>query len=234
MAHLRSLGYALVAVLLIAAVITAVLALRSQDRSQAASGGAEPLPTLAADPPRPVAVFIGDAYSAGIGASEGAKRWTSIVASSQGWEEVNLAHGGSGYLSDGGDDDCGGAPCVNYQTTVADAVRLGAAVVVVAGGSNDQDGDIDAVNAAVLSTYQGIRVGLPSAKIIAVGPTAPEVTADLRAIDGAVERAATAVGATYVSLLDPPVVTAAPLPDGAFVDDEGHAAIADRVNGVLQ
>jgi len=234
MAQLRPLGYALVALLLVAAVVTGVLALRSHNAGGGSSASAEPFPTLAADPPRPVAVFIGDAYSAGVGASEAAKRWTSIVSATQGWEAVNLAHGGAGYLVSEGTDDCGGSPCVNYQTTVADAVRLGAAIVVVAGGSNDQDADVDTVNAAIVSTYQGIRVGLPSAKIVAVGPTSPEPTADLRAIDAAVERSALAVGATYVSLLDPPVVTAEPLPDGAFVDDEGHAAIADRVNAVLQ
>lgn len=234
MAQLRPFGYAFVALLLIVAVITGVLAIRSQAQGRTATGSPAPLPTLAVEPPRPVAVFIGDAYSAGVGASEAANRWTSLVSAFHGWEEVNLAHGGAGYLAAGGGNDCGDLPCVNYQTTVADAVRLQPSIVVVAGGSNDQDASIGDVGAAVASTYQSLRIGLPSARIIAVGPTAPEFSSDLRAIDAAVERSATAAGATYVSLGNPPIRTAAPLPDGAFVDDEGHRAIADRVNGVLQ
>src|SRR5829696_5674496 len=41
--------------------------------------------------PRPVAVFIGDSYT------QGEDRWPSYVAKEQGWKQVNLGRGGTGY-----------------------------------------------------------------------------------------------------------------------------------------
>ena len=39
------------------------------------------------------AVFIGDSYTRGTGASSPALRWTSLVAAARGWQEQNLGLG---------------------------------------------------------------------------------------------------------------------------------------------
>src|SRR4051812_899287 len=44
-------------------------------------------------------VFIGDSYSAGVGNSDHSKRWTTIVAKAEGWREINIAKGATGYLT---------------------------------------------------------------------------------------------------------------------------------------
>ncbi|KUG61057.1 hypothetical protein AVL61_07775 [Kocuria rosea subsp. polaris] len=49
-------------------------------------------------------------------------------------------------------------------------------------------------------------------------------------MDAAVQRAAAAVDATYISLIDPPVVKShMVLEDRGHVGEDGHAAIAERV-----
>ncbi|GHD42121.1 hypothetical protein GCM10008097_07670 [Mycetocola manganoxydans] len=196
-----------------------------------------PAPTKAT---QPIAVFIGDSYTSGYGASIPTLAWASLVASGEGWKAVNLGRGGTGYLATSGLNGCGKEYCPNYQEMVAEAVKNRPDVVVVAGGQNDFTAfteDPDATRAAIEATYDSLREGLPDARIIAVGPSIPAARAagpTSTTFDALVKEAAESVGGSHISLIDPPIFTAAMiLPDAAHVNDEGHAAIAARIEEAL-
>lgn len=185
------------------------------------------------------AVFIGDSYTQGTGASTPALRWTSLVAAGRGWQETNLAFGGTGYRKTAGVSSCGRTFCPSYRDVVAQAVAADPQVVVVSGGQNDFrsfETDPAEVVAAIDKTYATLRRGLPDARVIAVGPSTPgKVNATVRGVDAAVQKAARANGAIYVSLIEPQLVITPEmvLPDRTHVNDDGHRAIAERVLSAL-
>lgn len=192
----------------------------------------EPAPT--AEPGDTVAVFLGDSYTEGWGASTPEKRWSSLVAADAGWVELNQGQGGTGFVTTAGVGGCGLDYCPTYLERVPDVIETGADVVLIAGGQNDQRAmiaDPGAVHDAVDGTYRRIREGLPQARLIAVGPsTAQAVGPVIEQIDSWVRAAATREGAEYLSLIDPVVITPDMVTvDGVHVNDLGHRAIADRV-----
>lgn len=204
---------------------------------KAAEGTVQSWPVLPLDEDRPVAIFLGGSAAAGDGASDAVHRWASILAEARGWEESNLARAGTGYLTDSEPGKCGQPTCPNLRDALAEAVKVGPGIVVVSGGEIDQVDEADPVDAAITATYQGLRIGLPNARIIAVGPasTVSEPDARVVAIDASVQRAASAIGATYVSLLTPNVLSRSMLSaDGTVVNDAGHAAIAARIAAALR
>jgi lysophospholipase L1-like esterase len=188
-----------------------------------------PTPTAAPD-----AVFLGDSYTLGRGASARALGWTTLVAQKTGWTEVNQGVGGTGYNTVSGLVGCSAEYCPTYVTRAMDVIAADPDIVVVSGGQNDRPwlaADPAAVRAAVDETYRLIRQGLPDARIIAVGPSTPEAaTPAITELDAWVQAAALRVDAEYVSLLDPVTITAPMVaPDGVHVNDSGHRAIAARV-----
>jgi lysophospholipase L1-like esterase len=180
------------------------------------------------------AVFLGDSYTEGWGASDPSRRWSALVADEADWVEVNRGQGGTGFVTTAGAGTCRMTECPTYVDRVRDVVDVRPDIVVIAGGQNDimaLDSDPESVRAAVVTTYEEIREGLPQARIIAVGPSMAQPGNELiEKMDGWVQAAAESVGADYVSLIDP--VTIKPemvSEDGVHVNDEGHRAIADRV-----
>ena len=189
-------------------------------------------PTIAAGDT--AAVFLGDSYTQGWGASEPDRRWSALVAHDAGWVEVNQGQGGTGFVATSGLGGCGLVYCPTYLERVPDVIAVHPDVVVIAGGQNDLTAlaaDPDAVRAAVDATYDQVRDGLPQARIVAVGPsTAQPGNALIVELDGWVRAAAARVGAEYLSLIDPPVIDQESVaPDGVHVTDAGHRAIAERV-----
>ena len=227
----------------IAAVAASVIGPGGASTAPAASPGpaASPPPTAtpeSSDSPLPagtaVAVFLGDSYTQGFGASSPVTRWSTLVAQEAGWTEVNKGQGGTGYVTTAGAVNCGHQHCPTYPDRVADVIAAAPDIVVVAGGQNDRwvlDTDPDLVHAAVDETFRHLRAGLPHARLIAVGPsTAEPATTMITDLDGWVHAAANRVDAEYVSLLDPRVIRAdMVVADGVHVNDAGHRAIADRV-----
>ncbi len=200
-----------------------------------------PIPEAAQreDDERPRAVFLGDSYTAGTGATAAAKRWSSLVAADQGWKEMNAGEGGTGYVATASETACGRSFCDNYAGRVDSVVKESPDIVIVAGGQNDLtqfQRNADAVEANISKLFDDLHTKLPTARLIAVGPsTTADLSSQVRGIDEAVRAAAEANGATYVSLIEPNVidrewVTA----DGGHVNDDGHAAIAERVLAALR
>lgn len=186
-----------------------------------------PSPTPTPDPP--VAVFVGDSYTTGEGASSSAKRWSTLVADEMGWTERNVAQGGTGYVSRNAE-----ISKRSYREQLWSAPRAGVRFVVIAGGQNDFGElreDPEQVFEAVADAFELAHRRFPDAEIIAVGPSTPwDIGLEARALDSAVRAAAEEQEATYVSLLDPDVVPERFVhPDGVHVTDKGYAAIARRV-----
>lgn len=184
---------------------------------------------------RKVALFIGDSYTAGVGAEGKQYRWTALLSQDMDWIEVNKGLGGTGYVSVSGRNGCGQETCSSYPdrfSMVDDDVR--ADVVVVAGGQNDfaefQE-EPATVTTVIRDFYAQVAEAYPDARIIAVGPSSPQqISGTATEMAAAVSEASSAVGAEYVSLTSPPVISSEMvLDDNAHVDRQGHEAIAERV-----
>ncbi|WP_455833758.1 SGNH/GDSL hydrolase family protein [Pseudarthrobacter siccitolerans] len=198
------------------------------------------LKTEAPDP-RDKAVFFGDSYTHGTGASSSATRWTTLVAKNFDWNEINMGSGGTGYVTASGKNGCGQAYCPTFPEMIAKTSVDKPKFVIIAGGQNDfktaKDNPQPVID-AITATFNAAKAKFPEARLIAVGPSTPasSISPHVVALDGAVQAAAAATGATYVSLLNPEVIDHATMmaPDGGHVNDAGHAAIAERVLTALR
>lgn len=192
-------------------------------------------------PPKPdTALFIGDSYTAGVGASAKTHRWTTLLSKEMRWVEANYGLGGTGYVTTAGRNGCGRAECPTYPDRLAESMgQVGPEFVVIAGGQNDfsayQDNP-NQVEVAIRDSFAQTLKAYPEAEIIAVGPSDPGGTSDVaEAMDAVVREEAEAIDAEYVSLIDPPVIEDdMVVDDGSHVNNEGHAAIAERVLETLR
>lgn len=180
--------------------------------------------TPSASPKRtPVVAFIGDSYTAGSDV-----RWTSLVAKTKGWREINLGRGGTGYEATAGKAGCGLDYCPPYGEMAAKAIAAKPDVVFVAGGRND--GGV--YPAKIKAVFADLRRGLPDAKIYAVSPVWDDDPAPgwLARQSKAVKAAVSAAGGTFLDIGEPlsghpKLITA----DGIHPNAEGYQALAAAV-----
>lgn len=232
----RSYKGIIIALTAIMAIMLVVLATQHVNASKPAAGAEPgPIPTFSSAPVQapPRAVFFGDSYVEGYGASTPAQRWTTLVAEEEGWTEVNLGQGGTGYLNGGpeeGQDD-------QYGSRIDKIKAANPDIVIVFGSQNDLKFPSSQVAPAIKSTAQRLKSAVPDAQLILIGPLNPGVIAEsTRTNDTAVREAAAAVGADYISMLD----GGSPLSsdrdyftDGQHPSDAGYAKIAARVEEAL-
>lgn len=199
----------------------------------------EPSPS---ESPAPVAVFVGDSYTAGAGSTDPMLRFSTRVATAEGWDEVNLGVGGVGYVVIGTQDPtvaqaaCGLDYCPSYSEVIDQVVEAQPDIVVVSGGRNNTGSDIATIRTSVEDFYSQIREAVPDAVIYVTSPVwdddpAPEVMGE---IASAVEGSAKGVGAIYLDIGEPllghPELVVA---DGIHPTDDGHAALAEAVIAAL-
>lgn len=183
-------------------------------------------------PPAPAkkAVFIGDSYAQGDGASAPANKWTAKLSLEQGWAEHNIARGGTGYLATPANPKaaCGLEYCPTHGEMIPDAVKAQPEIVIVFGGSNDVWFKSAAFKSAVDGFYRELRGALPNARIVAVSPVwdASKPPSQLAAYGDAIRAAVTAARGEFVDVKQPleghPNWTTA---DGVDLEDAGHAAV---------
>jgi lysophospholipase L1-like esterase len=225
--------------LLIVAVLAVLAAVFSACAASPPARPAQPAPPPArpAQPAPPVAVFLGDSYTQGDGATAPGARWVNLVATAKGWDFVNLGRGGTGYLVTS--SGCGLSVCPNYAGMIPEVAKESPDVIVVAGGQNEfhafnttRQDVIDAIR----KTYAELHARFPEAQIIAVGPSTPwDVNPDVALFDRVVQDAAASAEARYVSLIEPNVIGDGMLAeDKVHVNDAGHRAIAERVTAALR
>ncbi len=151
---------------------------------------------------RPVAVFVADSYTTGVGG--GGTKWTTLLAQRRGWDEVNLGYRGTGYARASIAPDCPAAGCPNYLLVVDQVVARRPDIVVVSGGRNDAV-DMSAAATNIPLVFQQLRTKLPKARIIAISPfwdSRPYPVA-LRTIGSDVHSAMQSVRGEYVEIGSP-------------------------------
>ena len=187
-----------------------------------------PTPSATAGAARPVAVFLGDSYASGTGASRPSKRWVDLVSLDKGWVEKNLSQDSSSYSSEAGG--------TSYRARMAAVAATGAQIVVVSGGRNDVNADPAQLRADARATFVGIQTALPKARIFVVSPTwgndpAPQGLTDVISI---VMAEAKRTGVTYLDIGEPMFGHSSMMAvDGWHPNDAGHAAIAKAVEKAL-
>lgn len=225
----------IIALLAVFAGAMVILAMQHVSASNAAEGATpRPVPTFTSKPDNQVrAVFLGDSYVAGTGASDPSKRWTSIVAKDQGWTEINLGQGATGYVSGG----LGEGQQDQYASRIAKLKQANPDIVVVSGSQNDLTFPAAQVATAIRDTLTAVRDAAPEARIIVVGPVNPgTIVAGTRANDTVVQAVANEIGATYISSIDPGSTyqdQSDYFTDGQHPSDSGHQHIADRIEAGL-
>lgn len=226
------LSWAGLCLLVVVAVFAVALAVRG---GPTAAADRHIYSTVKPQGSRPLAVFLGDDYSTSSAVAKGAQSWVQQLAGSEKWKIENLAKTGSGFLARPDASSCSGGSCSNLLEQVPQVVAAAPQVVVVSAGEADLSGDLSAVAKRINAVLMSLRVGVPDATVVAVGPSSPRVTPppDVLALDGAMRAAAAANGAHYVSLLAPNVLTAQDVNGKGVLDATGHAAIAVRVRATL-
>jgi acyl-CoA thioesterase-1 len=221
-----------IAALAVAAILGAAFLQQRSLRSSVAAP--EPSTTVTT---RPVAVFIGDSYSAGVGATAIQKRWVNRVAYAEGWTLQNLAQGGTGYAIAAGRAGCGKDFCPPYRGVLDQVRSLHPQVVVVSGGRNDLADPDATIDSAIRSFYPALRAAAPNATIYATSPIWDDSVAPTRLtrLGPIVQQAVQAVGGTYLDIGEPLRGSQAyVIGDSIHPSDLGHGRIADAVTTALR
>ncbi len=204
-----------------------LLALGAALLSACASPTAAP---VAPDPEAPVVAFYGDSYTLGTGASDPARRWSTVVCAERGWTEFNPSVNGLGF--------------VNNRAVAPDLpgliVEQEPDLVVVTMGLNDNFSyarGAELIRTAIHDDLAFLTSELPEARFVVVEPFwyTDERPESVEIIIGWVREAAERVGADWVPgasrwIEGHPEWMAA---DGLHPNDDGYAEMARRMDAEL-
>jgi lysophospholipase L1-like esterase len=182
------------------------------------------------DPDAPLAAFYGDSYTLGTGASDPARRWSTIICADRGWNEFNPSVNGLGFVNNR-------RPDVDLPSLV---IAQDPDIVFVTMGLNDNFSyayAADDIHEAIDADLAELKAALPDARFIVVEPFwYTDVRPDsVEVIIGWVHDAADAIGADWIPdashwIEGHPEWMA---PDGLHPDDEGYAEMARRMDAAL-
>lgn len=193
---------------------------------------AQPDGVPVATPGQPVVAFYGDSYTLGTGASEPSQRWSTLICADRGWAEFNPSVNGLGFVN-------------NRSALPGDLIgRIIDAdpdIVFVTMGLNDNFSMPDSaaeIEAAISDDIETLAAELPDARLIVVEPFwyTDERPASVDTIISWVRDAAEGVGADYIAgashwIEGHPEWMAL---DGIHPNDEGYAAMAERMDAELK
>jgi lysophospholipase L1-like esterase len=168
-----------------------------------------------------VVAFVGDDWTAGIGASTKSKRFTTLLARRLHVRERNFGVDMTGYAKSSGTSG-------SYDSRVADVVAAHPQVVVVSGGRNDRRDDPDTAATHAAQLFAALHRGLPHAVLVAVAPFwgDSDLPPELEKLSAAVETAVTDAGGRYLDVPDPIHGHPEFMADAGDPNDHGYAAIA--------
>ncbi len=189
-------------------------------------------PELPRDPDATRVAFYGDSYTLGTGATDQAKRWSSVICEQRGWSEFNPSVNGLGFVNNRGTVGEGDEP----SEVIADDPDI----LFITMGLNDNfsyDRAADKIEAQITADFTRLKTALPDARIIVVEPFwyTDERPDSVEVIIGWVKAAAADIGADYIPgashwIEGHPEWMAA---DGLHPNDDGYAEMAKRMNAEL-
>ena len=180
----------------------------------------------------PVVAFYGDSYTLGTGASDPAKRWSSIICRERGWNEVNPSTNGLGFVNNRS------LQSVDELDTV---IAAHPNIVIVTMGLNDNfsmpEHAAD-IQSAIRADFSRLAKELPNARIVVVEPFwyTDERPTSLGEIIGWVKAGAARIDADYLPgashwIEGHPEWMAS---DGLHPNDAGYAAMAEKMDAALK
>lgn len=181
----------------------------------------------------PLVAFYGDSYTLGTGASDPSKRWSSIIAADRGWREFNPSVNGLGYVRN--------RPLVGDGDLPSMIIEQQPDIVFVTMGLNDNfdyDRVGEGIREAMIADLDRLVAGLPDARFIVVEPFwyTDERPESVEIIGGWQREQAERIGAEYIAgasrwIEGRPDWMAS---DGLHPNDEGYAAMAERMDAELE
>ncbi|WP_291048216.1 SGNH/GDSL hydrolase family protein [Herbiconiux sp.] len=228
----------LIGVAFVAAVVIVVFAIvQLSSRSESGVGSADPATGAAADPDAVKVAFYGDSYTLGTGASDPAKRWSSIVSGQRGWSEFNPSVNGLGFVNNRSSTP----PDYSADDEVSKVIADDPDILFVTMGLNDNfsmPGRADDIREAIGTDLQTLKSELPEARIIVVEPFwyTDERPDSVQQIIDWVKAGAEDIGADYIPdashwIEGHPEWMAS---DGLHPNDEGYAAMAEKMDAALR
>lgn len=190
-------------------------------------------PTPQIPEPKPLAVFLGDSYTQGVGGD--GIRWPDLIGDERGWDVANLALGGTGYIATSDANGCGRPYCGTYLEASSEIVGS-PRYIFVAGGRNDLGAAPADVLAAADVLFSQLRERYPDAQIFVVEPwfdddAAPNALGNLSvAIDEAAARNGITVLETNQPLRGEEALISG---DGVHPNADGYRALAAEVQSAL-
>jgi len=178
--------------------------------------------------------FYGDSYTLGTGASDEGKRWSTIVSRERDWNEFNPSVNGLGFVNNRADSGEGSGDLPSL------VIESDPEIVFVTMGLNDNfsyDFAANEIEEQIGVDFDRLKSALPDARFIVVEPFwyTDERPSSVGVINGWVRDAAAAIGADYIPgashwIEGHPEWMAA---DGLHPNDEGYAAMAERMDAEL-
>ncbi len=119
--------------------------------------------------PQPVALWIGDAYTAGAGATSSATGEAFATSAALGWQTAMDAEGATGFVARGRKQSPTNKPVP--ARIAADAARFpNADVVVIDAGRNDSGYPQAKIHRAVVSTFKAVTRDFPYQAVVVIAP----------------------------------------------------------------
>jgi len=215
------------------ALLTTLAAIATTALVGCAVPGTAGSPASPADGDGPLVAFYGDSYTLGTGASDPSKRWSSIIAADRGWREFNPSVNGLGYVRN--------RPFVGDGDLPSLIIEQQPDIVVVTMGLNDNfdyDRVGEGIRDAMIADVDRLVAGLPDARFIVVEPFwyTDERPDSVEVIGGWQREQAERIGAEYIAgasrwIEGQPDWMAI---DGLHPNDEGYAAMAERMDAELE
>jgi len=184
------------------------------------------------DPNATHVAFYGDSYTLGTGASEQTNRWSTIICEERDWQEFNPSVNGLGFVNNRGSYGDGDEP--------SEIIAADPDILFITMGLNDNfsyDRAADQIESQITDDFTRLHDALPDARIIVVEPFwyTDERPKSVGVIIGWVKDAAAEIGADYIPgashwIEGHPEWMAA---DGLHPNDEGYAAMAERMDAEL-
>lgn len=168
----------------------------------------------------PVVAFIGDSYVAGSSQDTG-QQFPDLIAAKNGWYQLDLGEGGSGYVTKGGKG-------TTFAARVPRAIDSDASLIVVSGGFNDKE--TLALPDAVTGVLNQLHAGKPTVPIVVLSnfvPSGNPTASQLEKRD-IIAASAAATGSTFIDVTEvfagrPDLIGA----DKVHPNATGHQFIAD-------